>query len=49
MAARSLLLSLSSSHLLMAKEVKENQVLKGVGTPFIPSHDVVCFRVFIIE
>ncbi len=33
----------------MAKEVEENQVLKGVRATFIPSHDVVRFSVFIIE
>ncbi len=49
MSVQSVLLSLSSSHLLVAKEVEEDQVIKGVRATFIPSQDVACFRVFIIE
>ena len=49
MSAQSVLFSLSSRHLLVAKEVEQDQVIKGVRATCIPSHDVVGFSVFIIE
>ncbi len=49
MSAQGLLFSLGSSYLLVAKEVEQDQVIKGVWATFVTTHDVVCFSVFIVE
>src|SRR5579864_3206242 len=43
------LFELCGSDLLVAKEVEQHQIVEGVSSAFIPSHNVVFFIAFVIE